>query len=277
MGTARVLAAALTALALAATGCARAAQPRLPWRGAVALRVGVLGWWNGATLADPALPAAIGSALAGPGECGGGPALGGFTLTPLQPGGRPAAGAVWEAGRLWWNGCAHPVPSATAWLIRGAVAAARQRWSGRLLPWTAVAAAFPVGSKAVLTDWATGRTLTVVRWGGVHHADVEPASAADAAALRAIYGGAWSWARRPVLVTLADGERVAASMNGMPHGGGSVGANAFSGHFCLHFLGSLVHRSGRLDPAHLFAILTAAGFQVGGAAGAAGAAAGGCG
>jgi hypothetical protein len=89
---------------------------------------------------------------------------------------------------------------------------------------------------------------------------VQPLTAFDTAVMREIYGGRWSWARRPVLVEVG-GHRLAASMNGMPHGAGSIGGNDFPGHFCIHFLLSEVHRSGRVDPQHLLAILAAAGVR----------------
>lgn len=246
-----------------AAACGTPAPPAiLPWTRAVGLRVGVQGWWNSATLSDPGLPRALGAALAatrGGGTCGVRAPDGAYTVTLLLVGsGRPPS-LVWQGARLWWRGCAYLVPDAARWVLAGAVGAARRSWSGQLLTWDEVAPAFPVKSRATVIDWATGRTLQVVRWGGTHHADVEPVTAPDAAALKTIYDGAWSWARRPVLVVLPDGTRVAASMNGMPHGGGSVGGNAFSGHFCLHFLGSQVHRSDRIDERHLLAILTAAG------------------
>ncbi len=255
---ATVVAAGLLALSLTACGGV-SPLARLPWQRAEGIRVGVQGWWNTATLADPGLPRSLGPALTGARRvtCGVGAPDGAYTLTLVAPGG--GATLAWQDASLWWRGCSYQAPDAARWLLAGAVAAGRRAWSGQLVPWAQVSRAFPVGAHATVIDWVTGRSLQVVRWGGVHHADVEPVSPADAAALRAIYGGTWSWARRPVLVVLADGTRVAASINGMPHGGGSVGGNGFSGHFCVHFLGSEVHRSDSIDERHLLAILTAAG------------------
>ncbi len=247
---------------MALPGCGRSVPlARPPWLQAQAVRIGVEGWWNTATITGPGLPEALGAAMrsARIGMCGVSAPDGSYTLTLLLPGARQAAPLIWQGGHLWWRDCAYNVPDAAQWVLAGAVATARRAWSGRLLPWPQVSTAFPVGARATVTDWATGRSLRVVRWGGVHHADAEPATAADAAALKAIYGGSWSWARRPVLVTLRDGTRVAASINGMPHGGGAISGNAFSGHFCVHFLGSEVHRNDQIDERHLMAILTAAG------------------
>jgi len=261
------LCSAAAALLTLASACGGPTGPTgLPWGRAQGVRVGVSGWWNSAVLQGPALPRALEAALAGSGResCGSTAPPGAHTAALLLPGGGTSAQMAWSEATLWWQGCAYTLPPAAQWILSGVAATARRDWSGQLLAWPAVAAAFPVGSRASVTDWATGRTFTVVRWGGRLHADVEPAKAADAVTLRAIYGGNWSWARRPIVVTLPDGIRAAASMNGMAHGGGSISGNAFPGHFCLHFLGSEVHRSGRIDEAHLFAILTAAGLGPGG-------------
>lgn len=74
----------------------------------------------------------------------------------------------------------------------------------------------------------------------------------------AIYGGNWSWERKAVVVKIGD-RRVAASMNGMPHGNSDITGNNFPGHFCLHFLGSALHKTGSPDPNHQAMVLKAAG------------------
>ncbi|HEY8425577.1 MAG TPA: hypothetical protein VIK73_06145 [Limnochordales bacterium] len=129
---------------------------------------------------------------------------------------------------------------------------------GELVPWTSVDPLFSWDSVAVLEDLRTGVRLTVRRYGGYLHADVEPATRHDMAVLRALYAGEWSWRRRPVVAVIA-GRRIAASINGMPHGGGVVEDNDFPGHFCLHFLESQVHASRRVDPSHQLMVWQAAG------------------
>lgn len=261
------LGAAVAALLALVSACAGPVGPTgLPWAQTQGIRVGVAGWWNSAALREPGLPRALESALAHArrDSCGSTAPSGAHTARLLLPGGRISAQLAWSDATLWWRGCAYALPPTARWMLAGVAATARRDWSGQLLTWPAVAAALPVGSRASVTDWTTGLTFSVVRWGGRLHADVEPARAADAVTLRAIYGGRWSWGRRPVVVTLPNGTRVAASMNGMPHGGDSVPGNAFPGHFCLHFLATEVHRSRRIDRAHLFAILTAAGLGPGG-------------
>lgn len=119
--------------------------------------------------------------------------------------------------------------------------------------WTVVDEAYPRKTKATVTDIATGITFQAYRYGGTNHADVEPVTAADTAKLKEIYGGAWSWSRRAVIVN-ANGRVFAASMNGMPHGGQDIYNNNFDGQFCIHFLNSRTHGTNRVDEAHQAAI-----------------------
>ena len=73
-----------------------------------------------------------------------------------------------------------------------------------------------------------------------------------------IYGGEWSWKRHAIYVTLENGVSLAGSMNGMPHGSGSISDNNFDGHFCVHFLNSRTHGTDRVDPDHQAAVAKAA-------------------
>ena len=75
--------------------------------------------------------------------------------------------------------------------------------------------------------------------------------------MKEIYGGSWSWDRRAVILTV-DGTRIAASMNGMPHGQGAL-QNNFPGHFCIHFAGSTTHGSRDVDLGHMLMIAKASG------------------
>ncbi len=112
-------------------------------------------------------------------------------------------------------------------------------------------------SYATVIDVRTGLAFRVKRRGGHYHADVEPVSSEDTAIMRRVYGGRWSWARRPIIVEVGD-RRIAASMNGMPHGGQSLRGNGFPGHFCIHFAGSRLHGSGKVDPEHQACVRKAA-------------------
>lgn len=129
-----------------------------------------------------------------------------------------------------------------------------------LLPWQEAREIYANFKVATVIDIRTGKQFKVRRYYGTYHADSEPLTAQDAAVMREIYGG-WSWERRPIIVEV-DGRRIAASMNGMPHGDGSIAENGFPGHFCIHFLGSAIHRTGLMDVDHQTAVLRAAGYTV---------------
>lgn len=98
-------------------------------------------------------------------------------------------------------------------------------------------------------DIYTGKTFRCQRRFGSNHLDTEPLTASDTATLKSIYGGEWSWNRRPILV-LYSGHVYAASMNGMPHGTCTITNNNFDGHFCIHFYNSRTHGTNRVDEAH---------------------------
>ena len=120
--------------------------------------------------------------------------------------------------------------------------------------WTSdIQSIFKRGRTATVTDVDTGISWTVLRSGGTNHADVQPLTAADTAKMKQAYGGSWSWNRRAIWVTI-DGVSYAASMNGMPHGTGSITDNNFDGHHCIHFLNSRTHTGNRWDTAHQAAV-----------------------
>ena len=96
------------------------------------------------------------------------------------------------------------------------------------------------GVPLMITDVRTGIVYWVSSFSNGNHADVNPLTADDTAALLQTFNGTWSWATRPVLVTV-DGRTLAASINGMPHGGSTNPDNNMNGHVCLHFLGSRTH------------------------------------
>lgn len=118
----------------------------------------------------------------------------------------------------------------------------------------------PRGAIAKVTHVDTGITFWVKRRGGHYHADCEPLTAYDTEQMRRIYRR-WSWNRNAVIVQVEGSTiRMAASMNGMPHGQGSINNN-FPGHFCIHFLGSYTHVSGTMCPLHQACIRHAAGLE----------------
>lgn len=129
---------------------------------------------------------------------------------------------------------------------------------GQPLPWSEVALVFPRYTVGVVEDLETGKSFAVERRGGTYHADVQPVTAKDSQVFREIFGGSGTWKRRAIIVEVGM-QRIAASMNGMPHGSGKIQGNNFTGHFCIHFLGSKVHKSGKVDFAHQMMIWKAAG------------------
>lgn len=123
------------------------------------------------------------------------------------------------------------------------------------LEWFGHENTIPKGAKIVIKDVYTGKTFNAVRWSGASHMDTQPASKEDTATLKAIYGGSWSWNRRPILVQY-NGHVYAASMNGMPHGTSTID-NGFGGHFCIHFTGSKTHGTDKVDSDHQSCVKTA--------------------
>ena len=126
-----------------------------------------------------------------------------------------------------------------------------------LLSWDLANRMWPRGVTARVYGVETGISFLARRLYGTEHADVEPLTKQDTYLLKQIYGGRWSWARRAILVEL-EGRYVAASMNGMPHGGQAIYDNDFPGQFCIHFLGSRLHKNRRVDAAHQSMVVYAA-------------------
>lgn len=118
--------------------------------------------------------------------------------------------------------------------------------------WSEVDEIFNRTDSVIVTDIASGLSLRVSRIYGTNHADVEPVNAENAEVLRKIYGGEWSWERRPVVVQIQD-RLLAASITGMPHGenvNGHISDNNFTGHFDIHFQGSRRHKDNAEDEQH---------------------------
>lgn len=122
---------------------------------------------------------------------------------------------------------------------------------------------FYKGCVATVTDVKTGISFQVKRWSGGSHADVEPLTAADTAAMCKIYGVSTAqeiadkdlYQRRAILVTVG-GHSYAASMYGEPHNdeGNTIKDNNFQGQFCIHFTNSKTHGSDKVDADHQKAV-----------------------
>ncbi|MGI6176479.1 MAG: SH3 domain-containing protein [Christensenellales bacterium] len=108
----------------------------------------------------------------------------------------------------------------------------------------------------IVTDVYSRIQFTVQRIGGYLHWDCEPLTKADTRNMKLACGG-WSWARRPVWVTV-NGVSYAASMNCQPHAEDSISGNDFRGMFCIHLPGSKTHPepgvSCKVDAAHQSAV-----------------------
>ena len=111
-----------------------------------------------------------------------------------------------------------------------------------VIEWADARRIIPRGRDLRVVDVRTGISYNIRAFSLGNHADVDTASQADTDAKRRTRNGVWSWAPRPVWVTVGD-RTFAAAINGMPHAGSSVSGNGLSGHFCLHFRGSTSHTS----------------------------------
>ena len=126
-----------------------------------------------------------------------------------------------------------------------------------MLPWEIVNNIIPDKTNFTIIDIETGLSFKVQRRAGSHHADVQPLTKEDTQIMKKIYNNKWSWNRRAIIV-LINNQMIAASMHGMPHGAGAL-QNGFSGHFCVHFSGSITHRLKNEDLSHKLMVLKAAG------------------
>jgi uncharacterized protein YraI len=109
-----------------------------------------------------------------------------------------------------------------------------------LLHWSYARNVMTLGTIATLVDVRTGISWQIASFSNGNHADIEPITAEDTETKRQVFGG-WTWTPRPVIV-LINGRTIAASVNGMPHGGSTRSGNGMNGHICLHFYGSTTHR-----------------------------------
>ena len=108
---------------------------------------------------------------------------------------------------------------------------------------------FELEDTAQVIDVKSGKSFNITRNAGVKHADVTPNTPSDTAKLKEIYGGTWSWDRKPVWV-IVNGVMYAGSMNGMPHGVDYNRNDNMNGQICIHFLNSKGHASDSVDIIH---------------------------
>lgn len=150
-------------------------------------------------------------------------------------------------------------PGKTAVGVQGPYGTKKQG-CGELLAWPWARWVFNIGSVAIVTDLQTGKKFKVYCMGGANHADCEPLTASDTAVMYELFGRRWSWATRPVLLTVGS-RTFAASINGQPHGPETIFDNNFKGQFCLYFYNSRSHNKNAVNPDHQANVLRAAGWQ----------------
>ena len=100
-------------------------------------------------------------------------------------------------------------------------------------------------------DVRTGISWNMERFGDITahwHADVCPITKKDTEKMTEAWGGELDATRRPVWVKY-DGEYYAASLMGYVHNTDPISDNGMDGQVCLHFRGSLIHSSARVDEA----------------------------
>ena len=130
--------------------------------------------------------------------------------------------------------------------------------TGELVDWSEVSGLLVQNVAYKITDLNTGASWSMIFTSGDSHAEMECATAADAAAYMAAFGGAYNYSKRSVLVEIGS-RSVAASLQGWPHGEDNVRANDMDGHACLYFNGSLSHVAGLPDVEHQNLVYKAAG------------------
>ncbi|MBM7614250.1 LysM peptidoglycan-binding domain-containing protein [Alkaliphilus hydrothermalis] len=130
---------------------------------------------------------------------------------------------------------------------------------GELLDWwTEAQYVVPIGKVFTMYDVKTGKRWQAKRTIGANHADCEPLTAKDAAIMKGVWGGSYSWTRRVIIVEV-DGRRLAASATSTPHDIQYIKDNNYNGHFDVYFLNGTRHKDGQPDPAHQSNVLEAGG------------------
>ena len=114
------------------------------------------------------------------------------------------------------------------------------RSSIEYLEWSAAKDVVKIGMVIPVIDVRTGVKYNIKCFSKSGHADVEPLTKADTEAMLATRNGVWSWAARPVWVTI-NGRTLAAALIGQPHDVSTISDNGMNGHICLHFAGTVTN------------------------------------
>ena len=88
---------------------------------------------------------------------------------------------------------------------------------------------------ATVYDFVSGLSWKVHMFSLGAHADSEPLTAEDTAAMRKAFGGVTTWNPKAVWVVFSDGRVYMASTHDTPHGVSHISDNNFAGHLCIHF------------------------------------------
>lgn len=171
-----------------------------------------------------------------------------------------ADGTVGEQSkaRLFSPGAVRAPIAAQIHIPIGAGADGSQTKTGVQLVWPQVKALLQAGEAYTLTDFNTGVTFSMVYTGGEHHAEVECASANDTQLYKDNFGGAFNYSKRPMLIQI-EGQTIACSLQGQPHGEDTLARNDMDGHACLFFSESVSHVGKVSDVEHINNIYVAAG------------------
>ena len=92
------------------------------------------------------------------------------------------------------------------------------------------------GQNLIAYDPETGISWTLRIMSRGNHADVEPLTAADTAAMFQAFGNKESWGPKVVYIKLPDGRWSIASTHNVAHGSQTISDNNFDGQNCVHFL-----------------------------------------
>lgn len=147
--------------------------------------------------------------------------------------------------------------------------------------WTEAQYVVPTQGIIEIVDFYTGKSFFAKRTTGANHADVETLTLTDTQKMKEIWGGSFSWTRRPVIIKI-NGRKIAASASSLPHAGNDKAAggvyttwrsddyppgynldwvkgNGIDGVFDVHFANSTRHNDGEVDDKHQENIKIAAG------------------
>lgn len=92
------------------------------------------------------------------------------------------------------------------------------------------------GQNLIAYDPDSGISWTLRIMSRGNHADVEPLTAADTAAMFQAFGNKESWGPKVVYIKLPDGRWSIASTHNVAHGSQTISDNNFDGQNCVHFL-----------------------------------------